>query len=92
MNRNDPDAKKLIDFCIRLPALPGDAEQARTETRWALKQFEQRRSEVQQALSNGSTEAHEWPSLRCEISALEAACSVLMQLWQRRFGSALTVG
>jgi HAMP domain-containing protein len=92
MTHDDPAAKRLVDFCSRLPTFTGEPALAQAEARWVLEQFTQRRQQLQRDLGSHDTPAHEVPGLRCEIGALEAACSVITQLWQRRFGAALING
>ena len=89
MNRNDPSAQRLVEYCVRLPQISGERQQARQDTRWVIQQFGQRREQLTQRLGNAATHEHERLALRCEIDALDAAGSVLTQLWQRRFGDAL---
>jgi bacterioferritin (cytochrome b1) len=92
MQRDDPQAQRLIDFCKRLPLLDGEPNQAQAEVQWVLQRFQQRRDDVSEQLAGSQVHEHERPALRCEIDALEAADSVLRQLWQRRFGAALNRG
>jgi hypothetical protein len=89
MNRDDPAAQRLIDFCMRLPQIAGEPSQAQADTRWVLQQFQRRRAQLTETLGSAAVHEHERPVLRCEIDALDAASSVLNQLWQRRFGAAL---
>lgn len=92
MKRDDPQARRLVEFCSRLPTISGEPAAARADALWVVEQFTQRRQELQVAVGSDRLQAHEAPALRCEIGALEAACSVINQLWHRRFGDALTSG
>lgn len=92
MTHDDAAARRLLDFCMRLPQIAGEPGQAQVDARWVLQQFQQRRHRLNGELVGGSAQEHERPALRCEIDALDAASSVLNQLWQRRFGAALNGG
>lgn len=92
MQRNDPQAQRLIDFCMRLPLIEGQPSQAQADVLWVLQCFRQRHDDVSGQLASSQVHEYERPALRCEIDALDAADSVLRQLWQRRFGAALNRG
>jgi hypothetical protein len=90
MTRDDPAAEKLLTFCSRLPAFPDEPEKAEAGTRHAQACFAQRREEIEATLLAGADPRQDPAALRCEAKALEAAQSILTQLWQRRFGTALS--
>ncbi|WP_425258744.1 hypothetical protein ACPOLB_24870 [Rubrivivax sp. RP6-9] len=92
MNLDDTAAERLLAFCGRLPAFPGDQRQVESNARFALECFAQRRSAIENEIHTGGQPGQDMAALRCELEALDAAHSVVTQLWQRRFGTALAAG
>jgi hypothetical protein len=90
MTHDDPFAQRLVELCERLPHLAPDAAQAQADAQWVHQQFRRHQGRLQERFADGSATDHERSALRCEIDAFDAACSVLDQLFQRRFGRALT--
>jgi hypothetical protein len=89
MTLDDTAAERLLAFCGKLPAFPGEQRQVESNARFALDCFAQRRSALEHALHSGGQPGQDMAALRCEIEALDAASSVVTQLWQRRFGTPL---
>jgi hypothetical protein len=89
MPLDEKAADRLLTFCGRLPALPADQRKGESDACFVLDCFAQRRLAVEAEINGGGPPGQDTASLRCEIDALDAARSVVTQLWQRRFGVAL---
>ncbi len=89
MTLDDTAAERLLAFCGRLPAFPGEQRQVESNARFALACFAQRRTALETELNTGGQPGQDMAALRCEIEALDAARSVVTQLWERRFGAPL---
>ena len=90
MTRDEAAAERLLSFCGKLPAFPGEQHQVASNARFALQCFAQRRDELDNEIITGEQQGQNSAALRCEIEALDAAHRVLTQLWQRRFGAELS--
>ena len=88
MTLDEPSAQRLLSFCSRLPALKGDRQQLEGEARYALGCFSRQRVALAGQLNSGAAGA-DLASLRCEVEALDAARTVITEIWQRRFGEPL---
>ena len=88
MQLDDPATQKMLTFCSRLPAMPGERREVEGNARHTLHCFEQRQREIEAEISRGVGPGSDLASLRCESEALAAARSVVLKLWQRRFSEA----
>jgi hypothetical protein len=86
MPSHDTATQNMLTFCNELPAIPGDKREAESNARHMLHLFDQRQSEINAEIGRSGSDV---ASLRCESEALVAGRSVMLQLWQRRFGQAL---
>jgi hypothetical protein len=90
MPLDEPSAQRLLSFCSRLPALKGDRQQLEGDARHALACFSRQRVALAGELNDGAA-GRDLASLRCEVEALDAARSVITEIWQRRFGEPLSI-
>jgi hypothetical protein len=88
MQLQPQSASRLLAFCSKLPAFPGDKRTAEDNLRFALSCFAARRQEVEGEMQAAAGNTQGLAMLRCELEALDSAKNVLGELWLRRFGSA----
>ncbi len=80
---------RLLNFCGKLPGIPGPQSVAQTEAKFVLACFKKRRDDAEQQLAAASDNVMEVSLLRSEITALDCANRVVSEVWKRRFGGAL---
>jgi hypothetical protein len=89
MQASTEENNRLLNFCGKLPGIPGPANVAQAEAKFVLDMFARRREEVTKELNASTGNAMVLSLLRSEAGALDCADQVIKEVWKRRFGGLL---
>jgi hypothetical protein len=89
MQASTEENNRLLNFCSKLPGIPGPAIAAQAEAKFVIDMFARRREEVAKELNAPTGNAMVLSLLRSEAGALDCATQVVREVWRRRFGMPL---